>query len=385
MIRKTICLIMLLFIFMANLLNAASQKRSAIVEVTGYTFFSEDMSIKEIRKQAITNAKREALERGDSYIKSITKVKNMMLTYDLVELKSEGLIRILDSEDLGFTDDNRYAYRIKAELNYVLNIPKKSSLNNNKSDRKKEKKKKEKVHAKADSEKVAIHEKEDEKPSDKSDTDNQDHIKSDTVETIYAVDGNSDTTAVQQVIYTPDVATPEDNVEKLIQSNPHAPLTVSLWTNQKNYQNGEVVQIYLKGNKEFYGRIVYIDVDKNIIQLLPNLYRKSNLFKANTTYTFPGEEDKFSLKIRPPLGQEKIIVYASSAPLGEIKVKPLKNDLLAVEHSEKETGILSRSIAIHAWGGNEENSDTQAVKEQSKPELHEAEFFEASWQIITQE
>ena len=79
------------------------------------------------------------------------------------------------------------------------------------------------------------------------------------------------------------------------------------------------------------------------------------------------------------------MVYASSAPLGEIKVKPLKNDLLAVEHSEKETGVLSRSIAIHAWGESAKSDAVQNDSEQPLTIRHEAEFFEAEWEILTQE
>ena len=49
-------------------------KRSTIVEVDGYAYISEDKTPRQMREEALANAKREALERAQTYIKSVTKV-----------------------------------------------------------------------------------------------------------------------------------------------------------------------------------------------------------------------------------------------------------------------------------------------------------------------
>lgn len=104
--------------------NAAAEgKRSAIVEADGYAFLAEDNTIRQIREEALANAKRQALERAQTHIRSVTKVENFMLTYDLVQSAAEGTVRVLESQDHGVTGDNRYHYWIKAEVQYVINPP----------------------------------------------------------------------------------------------------------------------------------------------------------------------------------------------------------------------------------------------------------------------
>lgn len=99
------------------------ERRSTIIEIDGYAFLSEDQSIRQIREAAFANAKRDALQRAQTFIKSMTTVENYMMTYDLVESSAEGFVRVLESKDNGITIDNRYHVRIKAEVEYSLNPP----------------------------------------------------------------------------------------------------------------------------------------------------------------------------------------------------------------------------------------------------------------------
>ena len=99
-------------------------------------------------------------------------------------------------------------------------------------------------------------------------------------------------------------------------------LSVKLWTDKSEYREGEKVTINLKGNKPFYARVVYKDAGGNIVQLLPNPYRSDNFFMGNTTLQIPSDGDRFELEVGAPFGQEEIVVYASTAELGDIDVKP---------------------------------------------------------------
>lgn len=105
--------------------NAATtqEKRSTIVEVDGYAYLSEDKTMRDMRKEAMENAKRFALEQAQVYIKSFTKVENAVLSYDLIESGAEGYVKILESKDHGLTSDNRYHVWIKAEVEYALQPP----------------------------------------------------------------------------------------------------------------------------------------------------------------------------------------------------------------------------------------------------------------------
>ena len=50
-----------------------------------------------------------------------------------------------------------------------------------------------------------------------------------------------------------------DKVSKTmdITNNPSAPLNVRLWTDRKEYKSGDMMKIYMKGNKPFYARVIY--------------------------------------------------------------------------------------------------------------------------------
>ena len=52
----------------------------------------------------------------------------------------------------------------------------------------------------------------------------------------------------------------EQDIRKF-NSNPGAPLIVSVWTERKQYREGDEIKIFLKGNKDFYARIIYINAE----------------------------------------------------------------------------------------------------------------------------
>ncbi len=242
--------------------NAANQeKRSAIVEVDGYAYLSEDKTVRDMRKEAFENAKRETLQRAQVYIKSFTKVENFVLSYDLIESAAEGYVKILESKDHGLTADNRYHVWIKAEVEYALRPPQNDSAVN--------------------------------------------------------------LTTIEQ-----------------------APLTVSVWTDKAGYQAGERVQIFLRGNKDFYARVVYQDAAGNFLQLLPNQHRSDAYFVAGRILTLPDSIDGFKLEVGPPFGEEWITVYASTAPQGEVDVDAHGKDLLALQENTEKVAAQTRAVKI---------------------------------------
>jgi Domain of unknown function (DUF4384) len=111
-------------------------------------------------------------------------------------------------------------------------------------------------------------------------------------------------------------------VEKIPVDTPSAPLNVKVWTDRKQYKEGQLVKIYLKANKPFHGRVVYEDASGKIVQLLPNPYRTENYFQGGTVYELPDANDHFSLEVSPPFGGERVTVYASTSPLGGIETTP---------------------------------------------------------------
>ena len=102
--------------------------------------------------------------------------------------------------------------------------------------------------------------------------------------------------------------------------DPAAPLSVKVWSDKQKYSQGEKIRVFVKGNRPFYGRVVYQDASGGLIQILPNPYRQNSYFNGGTVYEIPSGEDKFDLEAAPPFGAERITLYASSSPMGDVNL-----------------------------------------------------------------
>jgi len=296
-IKIRILLLILILLITKNIITAQKKKaivvlgqqgedvkRSTIIEANGFAFLSEDKTLSYLRKEALINAKREALEKGEIYIKSITTMKNFQIDYDYVQTIAEGNLKILESRDNGITPDNRYHYWIKAEISYDIQIP---------------------------------------------------NIK------------NSED-------FTPSLG---------------GPLTVSIKTGKKVYKRGEKIKISLKGNKDFFARVIYINAENKVLQLLPNQHRTDNFFKGSKKIVIPEKDDKFELEVASPFGKEKIIVYTSTAQQGKIDLNELGESLYSVNSDLTTVASKTRGVKI--------------VKKDTESNVG-AEFFEASCEVTTQ-
>lgn len=141
----------------------------------------------------------------------------------------------------------------------------------------------------------------------------------------------------------------EKALKKISHSNllddPSAPLKVQVWTDKREYQPGEKIKIFLRGNKPFYARVVYKQADGSLVQILPNPYRKDNYFQGGVVYELPSGLDRFELEVTPPFGEENIIVYASTGKLGEVEVEPLAG-VYKINTKLEDVGHKTRGVKI---------------------------------------
>jgi hypothetical protein len=128
------------------------------------------------------------------------------------------------------------------------------------------------------------------------------------------------------------------------------PLTVRVWTERPAYRPGEAVTLALKGNKDFYARVVYRDAEGNLLQLLPNPYRSENRFGGGRMHRLPAAADRFVLEVAPPYGRETVTVYASTAPLGALDVTPA-GPVFAVAEGGEAVGRRARSVDLGSGPG----------------------------------
>lgn len=127
--------------------------------------------------------------------------------------------------------------------------------------------------------------------------------------------------------------------------DPTAPLNVQLWTDKKGYKETEKIKIYIRGNKPFYARVVYKMINGELRQLFPNPFRQSNYFNGGAIYAIPSPEDQFELEVEPPFGKETIVVYASTAPLGEIDLTP-DGGVYKINTESEKIGVKSREVSL---------------------------------------
>lgn len=285
---KTYMPTLLLSLCLASNLYAS---QSTITEAEGYSCMGVDKSRKQTEQDALTDAKKKAVEFASTYIKSETEVKNFVLEKDLLSAYANAEVKIIQELSKEWYKDpssgDCLKLRIKAEV-----VP--------------------------------------------------------------------DTAAIQKMVAQ----------NQAIVDDPSAPLTVKAWTDKKEYKAGEKIKVYIKGNKPFYARVLYKDATGQFVQILPNPYRTESYFNGGTMYEIPSGNDKFDLEVSPPFGEENVVVYASTAPLGEIGVKT-QGGLYTVRTEAKDIGMKTRGIKIA------QKEEGNAVPQKA------AEFFEDAVKVAT--
>lgn len=147
-----------------------------------------------------------------------------------------------------------------------------------------------------------------------------------------------------------------------------APLTVKVWTDKKHYGKGEKIRVFIQGNRDFYARIVDVTSSGQIIQLLPNDYRRISFFRGGEVYAIPDKGDRFDLQVVPPYGEDHIVVYASEVPLGDVAMNPVGQGLSQYRGLQKNLAAQTRGIKVTGSGIDFDSG---------------AEFYEATWTLTT--
>ena len=148
-----------------------------------------------------------------------------------------------------------------------------------------------------------------------------------------------------------------------------APLTVKVWTDKKSYQAGEEITVFVEGNRDFYARVLNMSGADTIVQLLPNTHRTSHRFKGGKTYRIPDMEDQFKRQVQPPFGPDKIVVYASESPIGNVSLQDIGRGLQLYQGTQQDLARNSRR-GVGVYGASDASSPG-------------ASFYEATWKFTT--
>jgi len=232
-------------LLMAGRLFAA---QSTVTEAEGTASLGDDRTRKQTEQAALADAKRNAVERTQTYLRSETRVENGMLESDVIESFADATVNVLEVLEKRWHRDqvlgDCFTVRIRAEV-----VPDEKALER-------------------------------------------------------AMAGGTGAAA--------GAARAED---------PSGLLSVRAWAGKAEYRAGEKMRFFVRGNKPFYARAVYRDAAGGLVQLLPNPFRADNYFNGGTVYELPSGQDQFELEVSPPFGAERLTVYASTRPLGDVGLK----------------------------------------------------------------
>ena len=189
------------------------------------------------------------------------------------------------------------------------------------------------------------------------------------------------TVRIKAEVTPSDSAMATEAVEDTWMANPTLPLNVRLWVNASDgkYSQGQLMKIYLQGNKPFFGRLIYVDATGNRIQLLPNQHRSDNYFAGGTMFEVPTGNDRFELTVGEPFGDEQLILYASTEQLGAIETTPAGSDVYLASGTTEQISKKTRGVSIGTK--TVKTSSDSTGKGTSVSQV--AEFAEASLDITT--
>jgi hypothetical protein len=144
--------------------------------------------------------------------------------------------------------------------------------------------------------------------------------------------------------------------------DPSGLLTVKAWTDKPVYKSEEKIRIYLQINKPAYIKVIYKDAAGNIVQLLPNPYRKDNYFNEEIVQ-LPSGTDQFELEVSQPFGAESIFVYASTIQLGEVDIAGTRDGMYQVSTKPEDLSRKIRGIIIKPIGTSSQNPSAPEYSE----------------------
>jgi hypothetical protein len=166
------------------------------------------------------------------------------------------------------------------------------------------------------------------------------------------------------------------STDDILLSDEQLPLTVRVWSDKQTYKAEERIVFHVRGNRDFFIRIIDKSPDGEMIQLLPSLNRKALFLKGGETYDLPDPKlgDDFNLDVGPPFGKETVLVFASDIQIGQVPFAKHIGAFGQVSGSETQLADEARQVDLKTAGKNKKSGSFSYV-----------EFFESRWLIQTRE
>lgn len=101
---------------------------------------------------------------------------------------------------------------------------------------------------------------------------------------------------------------------------------------KQRFKQGDKIAFLVSLDKDAHLLMIYEDAQNNLIQVIPNHYRKKNFYKEGLFIAVPDRDEPFEFVVNPPFGTEKLWVFASSKQFPVLEGTRLDNGLMRLEN-----------------------------------------------------
>ncbi len=117
---------------------------------------------------------------------------------------------------------------------------------------------------------------------------------------------------------------------------------IELWTDKKEYQVGDAMEIFFKVTQPLYVQIIDVTPDGEITTIFPNPYQKESFCLPGKLYKIPPDNGDFVLEVTPPVGIDRLKAIGSSSPIFQettLKTRGIQFTKKLVNTSETRTKL----------------------------------------------
>jgi len=120
---------------------------------------------------------------------------------------------------------------------------------------------------------------------------------------------------------------------------------------KQRFKAGDKIAFLVSLDKDAHLLMIYEDAEHNLIQVIPNDYRKQNFYKEGLFIAVPDRNEPFEFVVNPPFGSEKLWVFASSEQFPALEGIKLENGLKKLENNMSEILASIRPKNVHVLYG----------------------------------
>ncbi len=128
-------------------------------------------------------------------------------------------------------------------------------------------------------------------------------------------------------------------------------IPIKIWTERGDgglFVEGERLTAYVQADSDCYLRLLYRQVDGQVIQIFPNRLSGDERVKSAQVYSIPDADDAFDYVIQAPFGVEYLIAVASATPFPRLQGREINGGVML---PGTVNNVIQRLVEGRTWYG----------------------------------